>query len=178
MRREAHAHRDLITDRDKRSKVIQELIENLVAYREAQAIHCYLAIRSEVETRHLIAAALAGGKGVACPLVDAQGVVQHSWLTGIDPALFTRDALGLPQPNQLSPARADAWQVTFVPLLAFDRTGYRLGYGKGYYDQILDTTQGLAVGIAFAAQEVASVPREPHDRPLDLVVTEEGLIWM
>jgi 5-formyltetrahydrofolate cyclo-ligase len=60
-------------------------------------------------------------------------------------------------------------------LLAFDRDLYRLGYGGGYYDRLLATAPTIAVGVAFAAQEVARLPRESHDRQLDLVVCEDGL---
>lgn len=69
-----------------------------------------------------------------------------------------------------------------VPLLAFDRRGFRLGYGGGYYDRTLaELRRGgsiLAVGLAFAAQEVERVPADPWDMPLDLVATEQGVIVM
>jgi len=66
-----------------------------------------------------------------------------------------------------------------VPCLAFDRAGYRLGYGGGFYDRTLaalraDGRPVLAIGFAFAAQEQAAVPRAPHDARLDAVVTENG----
>lgn len=71
-------------------------------------------------------------------------------------------------------------EVLIVPLLAFDRAGQRLGYGGGFYDRTLAglRAQGprLAIGLAFAAQEVASVPCEATDAPLDLIVTEAGVI--
>ena len=67
-----------------------------------------------------------------------------------------------------------------VPLLAFDTRGHRLGYGAGHYDRTLEQLraqhQVLAIGLAFAAQEVAYVPTEPTDQPLDLIVTEKGVI--
>ena len=70
--------------------------------------------------------------------------------------------------------------LLLVPLLAFDAAGYRLGYGGGFYDRSLALLRAtgdiLAVGLAFAAQQVAAVPREPTDQPLDLVVTEVGLV--
>lgn len=72
-------------------------------------------------------------------------------------------------------------QVLIVPLLAWDRRGFRLGYGGGYYDR---TIQGLraaggcvAVGFAFAAQEVAEVPIDANDQRLDAMVTERGVLW-
>ncbi len=71
-------------------------------------------------------------------------------------------------------------EVLIVPLVAFDRAGFRLGYGGGFYDRTLEALRArrptLAVGFAFAAQEVPSVPRESTDQPLDLIVTEAGVI--
>ena len=67
--------------------------------------------------------------------------------------------------------------VVLVPLLAFDRSGARLGYGGGYYDRTLAALPGcLAIGCAFAAQEVDQVPVEPTDQRLHAVATERELI--
>jgi 5-formyltetrahydrofolate cyclo-ligase len=69
--------------------------------------------------------------------------------------------------------------VLLVPLLAFDRQGRRLGYGKGHYDRAIARLQAgagvLTIGVAYAAQEVAEVPTEPHDKALDAIVTERGV---
>jgi 5-formyltetrahydrofolate cyclo-ligase len=75
--------------------------------------------------------------------------------------------------------------VLLVPLLAFDPNGYRLGYGGGFYDRTLDKLRGLAkdgghhaplaIGIAYAAQEVPDVPRGPYDQPLDWIITERSV---
>ena len=63
--------------------------------------------------------------------------------------------------------------VLLVPLAAFDRRGYRIGYGKGYYDRALtELGPTLSIGIGYAAQEIGAVPDEPHDRRLDWIVTE------
>ncbi|TXM96918.1 5-formyltetrahydrofolate cyclo-ligase, partial [Methylobacterium sp. WL122] len=67
-----------------------------------------------------------------------------------------------------------------LPLAAFDRRGQRIGYGRGYYDQAIARLSRngpvLTVGIAFAVQEIDRVPAEPHDRPLDHLVTEAGFV--
>ena len=67
-----------------------------------------------------------------------------------------------------------------MPLLAFDRTGHRIGYGAGYYDMTIARLRAIkpvtAIGIAFAAQEVAEVPATPRDARLDLVLTEREMI--
>ncbi|AOX16107.1 5-formyltetrahydrofolate cyclo-ligase [Kozakia baliensis] len=67
--------------------------------------------------------------------------------------------------------------LLLVPLLAFDRAFNRLGYGGGYYDRTLEAFRCHAIGFAFNWQEVASVPCGPHDRTLDLIVTETGPIF-
>jgi len=76
----------------------------------------------------------------------------------------------LPDQPELDP------DVLLVPLLAFDRQGFRLGYGGGFYDRTLERLRAMksviAVGVAFAAQEVAAVPRHDGDQPLDWLVTE------
>ena len=65
-------------------------------------------------------------------------------------------------------------------LLAFDRSGHRIGYGAGYYDMTIRRLRArkpvVAVGIAFAAQEIAAVPTTARDAPLDLVLTEREII--
>jgi 5-formyltetrahydrofolate cyclo-ligase len=78
---------------------------------------------------------------------------------------------------------AGAWcrpDILIVPLLAFDSRGYRLGYGGGFYDRTLAALRAeggcLAIGLAFAGQQIARVPAGPHDAPLDLIVTEAGEI--
>ncbi len=70
--------------------------------------------------------------------------------------------------------------VLLVPLLAFDRAGYRLGYGAGFYDRTLErlrrSKRVTAIGIGFAGQEVDSVPRDQYDQPLDWLVTEQFVL--
>ncbi len=71
-------------------------------------------------------------------------------------------------------------EIIIVPLLSFDRQGGRLGYGGGFYDRTLEMLRArrgtLAVGFAFAGQEVDAAPLEATDQPLDLIVTEAGVI--
>jgi 5-formyltetrahydrofolate cyclo-ligase len=176
LRREAAARRDTLTDRAERSEAIRALVVTQAAYKAAAALHCFLAIRSEVDTRPLVSAALAAGKAVAVPVIDERGVMVHSWIDDLDEASFGRGQLGTARPVALRPASPGDWGLTIVPLLAFDRAGFRLGYGKGHYDGLLAQGAGLAVGVAFACQEFPILPREPHDIPLDLIVTEEGVI--
>ena len=71
-------------------------------------------------------------------------------------------------------------EILIVPLVAFDRTGGRLGYGGGFYDRTLEQLRSIrptmAIGFAYTAQEDSALPLEPTDQPLDLIVTEKGVI--
>ena len=86
---------------------------------------------------------------------------------------------GLLEPNPPKSQKCNRrWCLT--PLLAFDRKGNRLGYGKGHYDRALERLRAngrvFVCGLAFMGQEVDEVPAEPHDIPLDWVMTERGSI--
>lgn len=176
LRAELMARRDQIIDREAQSEAIRTQIIALPAFQRARAIHCYFSIRSEVDTHLLIATAFTHGKAVAIPVVESGRRLSHSWINGIDPADFIAGKLGVFSPRIISPAEPGDWDLTIVPLLGFDRAGHRLGYGGGYYDALLAVTPAIAIGLAFAAQEVSSVPHESHDIRLDAVVTTNEVL--
>lgn len=177
LRRELMARRDALGDREQRSAAIAAAVVSLPAFAAAAAIHCFLPMRSEVDTRPIVAAALAAGKAVAVPtMAPGAREMSHSWIESLDESAFSRGALGTLLPLHPRPAAPGDWQLTVVPLLGFDRVGYRLGYGKGHYDKLLALLSCPSVGVAFADLEVPDLPREPHDIPLDLIVTEREII--
>jgi 5-formyltetrahydrofolate cyclo-ligase len=85
---------------------------------------------------------------------------------------------GIMQPPEQAPAVLP--DIVIVPLVAFDRRGFRIGYGGGYYDVTLDALREekdiTAIGIAFASQEVAEIPAEPFDHKLDAIITEKEIL--
>lgn len=179
LRRELIARRAALTDREARSAAICARVRGLPAFAAAAAIHCYLAMRSEVATRPLIAAALAAGKAVAVPVLERDGRLWHSWISGLGDADLGPGVFGTPRPCRPQPCEPADCGLIVVPLLGFDRRGYRLGYGKGYYDKLLAAVPALpAVGVAFAAQELPHIPDEPHDVPLAIIVTEAEVLYL
>jgi 5-formyltetrahydrofolate cyclo-ligase len=169
--------RDALGDRERRSAAICAHVRALPAFAAARGIHCFLSMRSEVDTRPLISAALASGQAVVVPVVLPKAVeLSHAWLDSLDAGALAPGTFGTFNPRDLRPAAVGDWEVAIVPLLAFDRRGYRLGYGKGYYDRLLAASPAATIGVAFAAQELDMLPVEPHDVPLDWIVTEDEVI--
>ncbi|MDQ0316986.1 5-formyltetrahydrofolate cyclo-ligase [Amorphus orientalis] len=133
-------------------------------------------IRDEIDIRPLMTALAETGHRLALPVIAPQTrLVFREWSPGdtLRPARF-----GTFEPGEEAP-ECDP-MILLVPLVAFDREGARLGYGKGHYDGAIARLSAIGplttVGVAFATQEVDIVPMEPHDRHLDAVLTEAGLL--
>jgi 5-formyltetrahydrofolate cyclo-ligase len=129
-------------------------------------------MRTEIDPLPAMAAH-QGLVGVPVIMAAATPLKFREWAPGV--------AMVAGEFGALIPAEG-AWvtpQVVIVPLLAFDARGYRLGYGGGFYDRTLQGLRAkgpvLAIGFAFAAQEVDEVPTGAFDQKLDMVVTEKGL---
>lgn len=137
----------------------------------------YWPIRTELDCRPLMERLHAAGWACALPcVVDRAGPLAfRAWRPG---DRLHMGAYGIPAPGPDAPPRHP--RIVIVPLLAFDAGGHRLGYGGGYYDRTLADLRGrgdvLAVGFAFAGQQVAHLPRDGDDQRLDLIVTEAGVI--
>lgn len=135
----------------------------------------YWPVRDELDVRGLLADLAAGGADVALPVIAApdRPLGFRRWRPG---DVLASGEFGIATPPL--DARPIVPQLLIVPLLAFDRAGYRLGMGRGYYDRTLRALRAggptVAVGVAFAAQEVAEVPHDGFDERLDWVVTERG----
>lgn len=137
----------------------------------------YFPIRSEIDPRPLMRRLSASGAQLALPVVmgDGESLVFRLWREG---EALERASFGLSVPPASAPMVEP--DVLLVPLAAFDGLGHRIGYGKGHYDRALARLDAdrrrLAIGLAFSIQRVDEVPAEPHDRPLDLILTEAGAI--
>jgi 5-formyltetrahydrofolate cyclo-ligase len=137
----------------------------------------FMPMKTEINPLPLLRKLAEHGAQLALPVVEGRGkpLTMRVWRWGEE---LGSGVWGIREP------KPDATQVDpdilIVPLLAFDRAGYRLGYGGGYYDLTLGGLRArktvTAVGIAFAAQEVARVPATPRDGRLDLVLTEREAI--
>jgi 5-formyltetrahydrofolate cyclo-ligase len=144
-----------------------------VAVTPGAVVSGYSPLRSELNPVPLMRAFADAGAGLALPVVAGRGrpLIMRSWTFG---ARLVPGVWGIREPAADAP-EVDP-DILIVPLAAFDRAGHRIGYGAGYYDRTISRLRGLkpvtAIGIAFAAQEIARVPASERDERLDLVLTE------
>ena len=149
----------------------------LAAHAAGTVVAGYMPMRSEIDPRLLMGRLAAAGAVLCLPDVVAEGtpLAFRRW-TPNDPLNTGRYGISVPLPDadELVP------DLVLVPLLAFDRQGYRLGYGGGYYDRTLARRRAagdvLAVGLAFSGQVRDDLPVAPHDMRLDWIVTESAAI--
>jgi len=151
------------------------LLSSVLAGYRGVALSGYMPIRTEINPLPAMAEAAAHGP-VGVPVIEAQGAPlrfarwepQMPMVSGIFGAMIPET------PNFFEP------EILIVPLVAFDAQGGRLGYGGGFYDRTLELLRAkratLAIGFAYAAQEANSLPLEPTDQPLDMIVTETRII--
>ena len=151
-------------------------VVSLAAYREASSVLAYLAVDGELATARLIAAAFADQKRVFLPRLAGAGMVfaEHR-----DGGALAIGRFGIPEPlgragSEWNAAAGSA--VVFLPLVAWDGEGVRLGRGGGFYDRALATVRENVrlVGLGYAFQQCAKIPRDPWDVTLDFVVGERG----
>jgi 5-formyltetrahydrofolate cyclo-ligase len=144
---------------------------------DAASVSVFYPIRDEPDTLALLDALSARGFTTALPVTGARGeaLVFRRWRPG-EPTIPGQ--MRIPEPSADAPALDP--DLVFTPLAVFDRRGHRIGYGAGHYDRTLAGLRArkrvAAVGVAYSVSEVEEIPVEPHDEPLDFILTEIELI--
>ena len=167
-------------DRHGKSSSVMRNFLSLPGMQQWSTLFIYVNFRSEVETLELIKRCINQGIRVAVPLVDAATMSMTPWLIKDPGHDLVPGYYNIPEPDpgkcfHLDPGEIDA---AIIPGSVFDVQGGRLGYGGGYYDRFLvnDAPQARRVGFAFELQVVEKVPVEPHDQPLDILITEKRIV--
>lgn len=174
LRTAALARRDVLSDEQRAAAAQAIAMRGLpVEIKPNSVVAGYSPIRNEIDPAPLMQALAAHGARLALPAITARGkaLVFRAWSSG-DKLML--GSLGIPEP---SPAAAELIpDILLVPLAAFDRDGHRVGYGAGHYDVTLAHLRKgkavMAIGLAFAAQEVEAIPALSHDVKLNYVLTE------
>jgi 5-formyltetrahydrofolate cyclo-ligase len=168
-----------LAGKKKKSAQICRRVISSALFRRARTVMLFSSFRSEVDTKRVIAEALRLKKRVVLPKVAAGKTRGILPVEIREPAKdLAPGAYGIMEPvsagKALTPSAIDA---VFIPGLAFDKRGYRIGYGGGYYDSFMRRIpRRKTAGLAFGAQVVKTMPRERHDVPVGRIYTEKGVI--
>ena len=152
---------------------IAETVRKLWQYRTSRQLLVYVSTPIEVDTHRIITQALADGKRVAVPrCVPGTRNMEFYYIRSMDDLAPGSFGVLEPQndPSQLVTDYSRA--MCIIPAFSYDYTGYRLGYGKGYYDRFLAGFEGYMIGICYSACVRRSLPHGRFDRPAQLLVTE------
>jgi len=177
LRRQLQAERQTLIDRHQRAMHLQEVLRVWLMGRADQAVGAYWPIKGEFDALPALFRWTEADdeRCVGLPVMDkiTKHLSFHMWFPGCE---MEEDAYGIPKPKD-----TPVFQPTLllVPCVGYGPRGLRLGYGGGFYDRTLATLQPrpYTVGLAYTHGHVPWLEAEPHDVPLDAVLTDEGLTW-
>lgn len=146
-------------------------VVSLKEFVSARNIMIYYSVRREPDTHKIIEAALSMGKTLAFPFCRNGGRMDARIVS--NPGDLRPALLGIPAPPESAPViEREDLELVIVPALTYDRSGYRLGYGGGYYDRYLSGAAAFTVGLARERLIRDNLPSEPHDVAVKCLVTE------
>ncbi len=152
---------------------IQSRVLSLRDYAGSDILFTYVSMDTEVSTRALIYAAWANGKRVAVPKCDeSTSEMTFYIITSVDDLKPGYYGIMEPDPEKCERVTDYSHGLCVVPGLSFDAEGYRLGYGRGYYDRFLKHFRGVSVGLCYSSYLKWKLPRGGYDVPVDIIATE------
>ncbi len=179
LREKSKSYRESLnpTEKEKLDRKITNRFLNLWQYRDAQLILIYVSTEIEVDTHAIILNALSKGKKVAVPrCVEGTRNIEFYLINSLDelhPGTFD-----VPEPDPESSEKLTDFEgaLCVVPALVYDTAGYRIGFGKGYFDRFLTATDVNTIGITYDACLFDIIPRGKYDRNVNMIITESKIL--
>lgn len=177
LRRQLQAERQAMSDRHQRSVHLQEVLRVWLVGRREKSIGAYWPIKGEFDALPALYRWSEADpiRRIGLPVIDRETrqLRFHVWYPGCP---MEADAYDIPKPKD---TEAFDPQLLLVPLVGFGPKGVRLGYGGGFYDRTLAalSPRPVTVGVGYAHGHVPWLEPEPHDVPLDAILTEDGVFW-
>ena len=185
MREQKSAIRQILRERKDAMRPEERLIKSqaicghlMTLIRDNETVMAYTSKEKEVNTTPVLLHLLRRGNPLVVPIIVKEDVsLRLSYLKDLD--VLVPSTFGVPEPiGSEIPARGEDVDTILLPMLGFDRTGGRIGYGAGYYDRFLEKNPDLRkIGLAFACQEMLSLPLDDTDVRMDHIITEEGIVY-
>lgn len=175
LRRQLRQVRNSIVNRSELSEMICNTLLETNIYRNCKSVFVYASADSEVETELIIKSAFSLGKKVAFPkCIDNNGNMKFYFINSLDE--LSEDMYGILAPVTHTEAHfGDTSSLCIVPGLAFSSDGYRLGYGKGYYDRFLSEFKGVSIGLCYHDCVRAHIPTDKYDKKVNYLITDKRI---
>ncbi len=174
LRRELLAKRRALAEKEKIDAKILKNLLTLPEYRSAELILLYCSYGDEVDTGELARRAASEGKRIAFPRCEIGGGEKSMDFYECPSRELISGYRDIPEPPIGAPrVRCDKSTLCIVPALAYDKEKNRLGYGGGFYDRYLADFDGITVGLCREAFLFESLPRDEHDLPVDIIITDK-----
>ncbi len=180
-RREFSAKRKLLASSGewkRRCRSVQEVLLASDCWKQAERIALYASLPSEIDTSLILQESWRCGKAVYLPKCDPQEKGRMDMILCQSAEELEISGMGIAEPRLTAESRfleKGGEALVVVPAVAFDRQGYRIGFGGGYYDRFLDGGAFYSVGLAVRELVADSLPRDGWDRPVCALCTEEGM---
>ena len=172
IRRQIIARRRSISpsEKHKSSQIIQKTLLARDEVLKASTICLYISLPEEVDTTDVLRNLFEQRKFVVAPQISAKRLILHQIQSADD---LIKGRFDIYEPKISCPTvNVSEIDLFIVPGIAFDRKGYRLGWGKGYYDRLLAGVSATKIGLAYSFQIVSRLPHKRYDIPMDIVITE------
>jgi len=167
-------------------KKIANVFLNSISYRFCDILLIYASARDEVSTSYIIERSLVNKKIVACPISNTgDNTLSFKTINSIEElSAGNYNIMEPPQTNTdyrdlfnaaLEEKKRPPLAVCVIPCLSYDSSGYRMGYGKGYYDRFLPSFDGTKIGLCYSEFKSANLPKGKYDVKLDVIITEKGV---
>lgn len=166
-------------NKDKLDKKITDSFLSLPEYRKAETVLCYVSTEIEVDTFDIMKAVLSDNKKLAVPkCVDGTRFMDFYYIESF--SQLEKGTFGVlePKPGICKKLEDLSHGLCIVPALMFDTSGFRLGYGKGYYDRYLSKFGGLTAGLAYEGGIKLKLPHGKHDKKTDIIISEKNIYYI
>jgi 5-formyltetrahydrofolate cyclo-ligase len=177
LRAELRERRQLLSDsqREAAASAIGERLDALIDAHDARSISCFLSTTTEPGTRDFVKRAVGRGIRVLLPITRSDGLLD--WAVATEHDEIAEGLYGLPEPTGevLGPIAVNDVDLMIVPAAAVDRSGMRMGWGRGYFDKTIGSMERCppVYAVIYDSEILDSLPREVHDQPVNGVVTPE-----
>ena len=160
-------------EKTRREDKIASVLTSTIVYKSCTQILLYASTSDEISTWAIAEKALADGKKLLYPRCESDHVMNYYYVSSI--AELKEGMLGILEPTPDRAYVPNNSDVCIVPGLAYDKFGYRLGYGRGFYDRFLSEFGGVTVGLCYSDFIENHVPKGKYDVKVDVLLTEKGI---